>query len=217
MSDLEENLKPLDTLFWRNIISSLIYIRCPDEIKSLKKAKYHINSQDDGIFAVCYLDHRNGISFEVLATAHLSESEIIISRINNRTPKVYRMESFLKNDALTQDFFEKETIKFQDKLSSITDAYNYDYQEAIETRKITELDPFRFNQFPDDIKILIIGKKITTEEIWVRANHMEGTTIFGELLNEPNQDIGLHCGDVISFNLIKNKESIIQPVHFLDK
>ena len=82
-------------------------------------------------------------------------------------------------------------------VKQINEWYDTDNSAKEEIRSFEFLDQFRHPSFPDDIVVLFLRGDNNPEKVWVTANHLSDQKIMGELLNEPNQDFGVHKGDTI--------------------
>ena len=86
-------------------------------------------------------------------------------------------------------------IDYLKKLLSI-----FETNEAVvATRDVEELDPFRNREYPDDVQVYVAAKGMQIELVWVRLYGLQDNEITGILLNEPDQDFGIHERDIIGF------------------
>ena len=81
--------------------------------------------------------------------------------------------------------------------------FEKDYEEAVDIRKILKLDEFRDPQFPDNIEVVLLAKGLEQEKVWIRATQFGLNCIYGILLDEPQQDFGVHKDDLIDLMLIE--------------
>ena len=79
MEKLEAFLKKLGEESWRDICNSVVFIRCPEMLDVLKKAGFEVDSRNDGFIAMCFVDHMEGLSFYVIAAAHIRDNNIFVS------------------------------------------------------------------------------------------------------------------------------------------
>ena len=89
---------------------------------------------------------------------------------------------------------------YAEKISVVEE---YKASEDIEkTRCMEFLDASRDTCCVDDVLVYLFvdGKK--TEGCWVRIEGLGDHHFIGTLLNEPNQDMGCHAGDLIIFYVI---------------
>lgn len=55
------------------------------------------------------------------------------------------------------------------------------------------------------------------ELAWLRLCDIRDNMIFGELLNEPSQDLGVHVGDVLPLALREDDEDGIEAAVLIDQ
>ena len=75
-------------------------------------------------------------------------------------------------------------------------------------RALTELDPFRHPQHPDDVCALFLTPENRLERMWVQselaAHAADGTLLIaGKLLNEPDNIPGLHMGAAVTLTVVE--------------
>lgn len=63
-------------------------------------------------------------------------------------------------------------------------------------RSFAFLDGARSVEFPDDIQIVLFQKGMQPEQVWVKCCSFTDNKLYGMLLNEPDQDFGVHCGSM---------------------
>ena len=77
-------------------------------------------------------------------------------------------------------------------------------EKISDLRNLKILDEFRSEEFPDDILVFFFKEGCSAEGMWVRYEDTnEEKEIFGTLLSQPNQNMGINKGDRIKFNIIK--------------
>ena len=77
-----------------------------------------------------------------------------------------------------------------------------DDEKLSKLRSLEALDEFRNDEFPDDILVFFFKEGFSTEGMWVRYEDMnENNEIFGQLINNPNQNLGIKEGDRVKFKL----------------
>ena len=60
--------------------------------------------------------------------------------------------------------------------------------------------------YPDDILVIFLKDDYKPEGCWVRSMEVEEGRCIGKLLNEPDQDYGVHENDLIPFDIVKEGE-----------
>ena len=203
MADLEECLKDLGRENWRNIANSMIYIRCPDKLEVLRKAGFEVVGRNDGVLALCFVDHLKGVCFYVIAAAHIGQERVFVSKENKSSQLVFPIGELGGCLYLNQDFIEADLSHYYSYVDEIMKEFEKDYEEAVDLRKILELDDFRDPQFPDNIEVVLLAKGLEQEKVWIRATQFGLNCIYGILLDEPKQDFGVHKDDLIDLMLIE--------------
>ena len=214
MENLESCLKTLGKEDWRNITNSMIYIRCPQKLEVLQKAGFEVVGRNDGFLALCFVDHVEGLSFYVIASAHIGQDRVFVSKENKSSQLIFRVGDLLDCSYLNQDFIEADFSHYYSYIDEIIAQFEKACEEAVDIRKLTELDDFRDPQFPDNIEVVLIGKGLEQEKVWIRSEKFGPNCIYGTLLDEPRQDFGLHKDDLIDMMLIDRdgKSSTIHAV-----
>lgn len=203
MADLEECLKDLGRENWRNIANSMIYIRCPDKLEVLRKAGFEVVGRNDGVLALCFVDHLKGVCFYVIAAAHIGQDRVFVSKENKSSQLVFPVGELDGYLYLNQDFIEADLSHYYSYVDEIMKEFEKNYEEAVDLRKILELDDFRDPQFPDNIEVVLLAKGLEQEKVWIRATQFGLNCIYGILLDEPQQDFGVHKDDLIDLMLIE--------------
>lgn len=214
MENLESCLKTLGKEDWRNITNSMIYIRCPQKLEVLQKSGFEVVGRNDGFLALCFVDHVEGLSFYVIASAHIGQDRVFVSKENKSSQLIFRVGDLLDCSYLNQDFIEADFSHYYSYIDEIIAQFEKACEEAVDIRKLTELDDFRDPQFPDNIEVVLIGKGLEQEKVWIRSEKFGPNCIYGTLLDEPRQDFGLHKDDLIDMMLIDRdgKSSTIHAV-----
>lgn len=166
-------MKPISEYNFREIVGQYIKMETPDSVKELVKNK-------EVIHAFCYIDQQAGISFQVIED---TPSLIIL-----RYDEGYVIEPM---DALDVTIDEKVKTK------NITDDYIKNItKEQLGFRFMDLLDPYRDNQFPDDV--LIETYTEPPQEIlfpvWMRPLKIEDSIIIAKALETVGD---IYEGDIL--------------------
>lgn len=160
-----------------------------------------INKFCSGLLAYGYIDYECGMTFEILAQAQKN----ILGKINiyNDLSDVslkFRIESVFDSDVHILN--KNNYLQFANKINFIDE--NYKVNDDLEkTRLVRKIDHLRYNQNPDDVAVLFVTETNKIEQIWVRLTKMEcSTRFYGTILNEPQQNFGVHIGDIVDFSLV---------------
>ena len=212
--NLEICLKLLNDENWRNISNSIVYIRCKEKLKILEKAGFEVDFRNDGFIAMCFVNHLEGLSFYVIAAAHIRNNNIFISRENKNASLIIKAE-ILKNCLyLNQSYMEINLTKYYLYADALRKQYELPFEEAVSIRDITELDDFRKPFYPDEIEVLFVGKTISQERVFVRAERFGDNCLYGILLDEPKNETGFHKGEEIDFILVEQNGKA-NTIHFV--
>ena len=157
-----------------------------------------------------YIDKMCGFSYKVLGLTDYEDGDYTLVWPNDEFGLTVRGECFK-----TFDFIPIENKAIYKRYEPIIESTNECYSSADDevTRSFTFLDPFRHEDYPDDVLLLIINHQYRKQEqIWatlVKYNGMDcGTHVFiAKLLDEPFDDIyGMHRNDEILVGYVNLKE-----------
>ena len=210
--NLESCLKPLGTEDWRKIYNSIVYVRYSQGLDILKKAGFEVDSRNDGFIGMCFVDHVEGLSFYVIAAAHIRDNNIFLSKENKSSRLILRALGLKDCLYLNQENIDLDLSRYYSYAQNIIKNYEEPFEEAVEIRDITELDGFRKPFWPDEIEVLLIGGAGQQERVFVRAERFGENCLFGLLVDEPELFEGIHKGDEIDFMLIE-REGKSSTVH----
>lgn len=88
----------------------------------------------------------------------------------------------------------------------------------LEIRELEFLDPIRHSLFPDDVEALLIKQGADAMELaWLHLCGVRDDTIYGELLNETDQDLGVHVGDVLPLAFREDEEDGLVAAVLIDQ
>ena len=77
------------------------------------------------------------------------------------------------------------------------------------TRFLLALDHLRAVDNPDVVEVHLVHGDDGDEKCHVLIENISEMNLSGILLDEPQQDLGLHKGDTLNFYLVKNKQGIM--------
>ena len=163
--------------------------------------------------AVCYayIDHEQGILFEVLSMGIRTDvDEFEMFDPNNSVRKGISIESVMEQECFN---LEKEDIpqEFMWKIEYI-DVVQKPSEEIEVMRDIDFIDSCRNKVFPDDLEIYLLkDETMHPEKCWVRGEYLDfdKKCFVCTLLNEPYQNYGCHEGDEIEVNMIEQGDDVV--------
>lgn len=168
-------------------------------------------------FVHAYIDHEAGMSFQVLTVGFYDG---VANKIHNRT-------DFKSMINIRKDKFNNFDICVLEDVSSFKEEYgeyvaNHDRfftsEDLERIRNFKAIDPLRDDIFPDDIMVVFFKEGMQNEGMWVRLEKMddelpiingeegEFPLLYGKLLNQPNQDLGVNIGDDVRVALIRYED-----------
>ena len=109
--NLEACLIELGKENWRNISNSIVYVRSADSLDVLNKAGFEVDSRNDGFIGLCFVDHLQGLSFYVIAAAHIRNNNIFISKENKSAKLIFRAQALEKCLYLNQNYMNMDFLR----------------------------------------------------------------------------------------------------------
>ena len=207
----ENSLLEIKKASFRDIERNYVYIKCPDWLKTQTDI-LEISEKDDGIFGLGYVDHEAGLTIRIISCAHIENNQLITGKENKEVMSMIRVEA-IENELFYPISVEEIDLKKYGHYVEETMHYYESCEEAVKVRSIEVLDEFRHQFYPDDIEIHFVGKKIEPENMWLRITKLKDKSFYGTLLDEPVQKIGIHIGDVISFNIHQFEDGSLHALH----
>lgn len=206
----------LSEVSFRTIARNYVYVRCPKIVDELREG-YKVEADDDGFMALCYVDHEKGISFLVIGAANFKGYELSVHGTKKKDSAIVLQIENLIDAQIAVLYPQNEQQKqMHSQIADILEEFEKDIPEVLETRDIDILDKFRNPFYPDDVEIHFAGEKVDPENMWVRLTRVGEDCLYGTLLDDPFQKIGIHKGDEISFILVKMEDGNIEAFHFLN-
>lgn len=151
-----------------------------------------------------YIDHTAGFTLEILATGTRNKNDFRFYDGSDEFRSIIRIDVVENNEFFR---FENSEAKFREQYAKkveISDSYKE--SDAIEaTRNMEFLDVFRDSHYIDDVLVYLLKDGYKAEGCWVRIEGLQDRLFVGELLNEPDQDLGCHMGDKIGFFIYRQK------------
>lgn len=192
---LKSQMRPVEGATFRSFYYRFIYVACSGILKMLLGSD-HVED-NAGAILYGYIDEQAGLSFQLVKLAILEEHSITLKDAPNDICFIIRYENVKDDMFLDLSLTELDLEQFSDFANEIHEGYDTDNEEKERIRSLEFLDECRHPAFPDDIAVLLLRKDVESEQVWVRGNHITENEIYGELLNEPFADFGVHGGDSI--------------------
>ena len=203
----EGKMKRIREANFREIYKQVIYIKSTSILNEILGEQLMFSNQDDGFLAYGYIDDNAGFSFKVLCAARIYNDRIIKGYYDSRVDVILRRDSI--NDCAFMIVDEKDVplIDFEEHINAINAHYRSEGPNTEEMRQLKYLDSLRHSMYPDDINVVLSSEK-EVEIVWVKCWIKIDNELFGKLINEPINDYGIHCGDIIGFTPMTTKDGI---------
>lgn len=155
------------------------------------------------MLAYGYFDHEAGITFEILELEKKSSGNYEHFGGRDDVTVKFRFGAVADYDFWYADEEEVLRKRHVDKIEMVHSGYAAD-KRVEESRALTILDEFRYENCPDDVRVLFLKNGVKPEACWVTITDMQDDKHYkGKLLNEPYADFGVHMGDIVSFAMGK--------------
>lgn len=147
-----------------------------------------------------YIDHDAGVTFEILCLGICNDDLVNFYRGNDEISIKVRIGSVKDEDLEYFSSKDKNVAtmlnEFKDKIDAINK--NYSVSDVVEDiRHLEELDHLRSDEYPDDVKVIMIKDDLAPEVVWARFESFNNGMFECKLLNEPYQDFGCKEMDLI--------------------
>jgi len=211
---IEELMKPIRDANFRSLYHKLVYIRCPEIIERLAGAGIEIINGSDGVIAYGYIDEQCGLSFHVFGAASIKEGvELIKGSKDEKAMLLLRRGSVAECNFVNLDEVGISCAEYIPMIKMIRDNYDTNNEAKENMRRMDFLDNFRNDDFPDDVAVVIFSDGLQPEQVWMRCVDVTEEMLYGTLLNEPNQDYGVHEGDKVGFVPIERNDGLLLVAH----
>lgn len=168
----------------------------------------------ESIFAYGYIDKDCGLSFRCLYPASVEDDQWVAYEGGKD------VMSIIRAGALENAFWCPTGIdpaEFE-PLTGETDKYYTPSEAVLRLREEEFLDPIRHPLFPDDVQAYLVGPNGKgLEVVWLRLCDLNDGKVFAKLLNEPNNDWGIHEGDKLPLSLSKDDQDGLVAAVLIDE
>ncbi len=171
----------------------------------------HENTCANSALVYGYIDKAGSLAYQVLGVTYYENGDYTLMWPNDEIGFSFQAKDFetyeiipIENKAIAKRY--EKTIAF------VNESFHDPKKER--TRELKELDPYRHESYPDDVRVLIRNyKKMKQEAVWARLTvHLgrskEGVeAFFATLLSQPFEDIyNVHRGEEILLGLVRQKD-----------
>ncbi len=192
---------------FREFYHRFMYVEGRDVLEEV--VNEYLEEGDTGAVFYGYIDEQAGVSFQIAGLASVNEGKLQVRKLPEGIMAIFRIGSIINARFINLSMTNMYTDQFTEFEKLICTAYDTDNEMKEEIRSLCILDGCRHPEYPDDIAVFLIGENLQPEQVWVRADYLHDSEIRGELLNEPNADFGIHCGDSIPIIPCKQRDGSI--------
>ena len=211
---ISELAKTISDVNFRNLYHEVVYIQCAEVLERLKGKGIETDNGQDGVIAYGYIDEHSGFSFHILATAKTgNDIDLDIYEKDSDVMLVLRRGFVSECMAVPLVELGEDISRFAEIIEMLRSNYDTKNVEKEEMRKMEFLDEFRDADYPDDVAVVIFHEELQPERVWVRCVDVTEEMLYGTLLNEPNQNYGVHLGQKIGFVPIKGEHGMLLMAH----
>ncbi len=208
----KEALKLIGETGFRELFHKIVYIQPTEEVRNHLAKSIDVCAEDDGFLAYGYIDNQAGFSFRIICSANIKGNTLTYGKFHKESSYIIRRGYFNSCNFVAAEQFGIAESDFdeyvQEYIQFINDCYKCS-DEAEEMRKFTFLDPVRSTDYPDDIQVILYQKGMQPEQVWVKCYTYTDKELFGVLLNEPNQDFGIHNSSIIGFTPMETANGLL--------
>lgn len=149
------------------------------------------------VLAYGYIDHSMGFTLDIIAMGTRDQNGFQFYDGSDEYRSIIRIGAVENNEFYLLENEDKFRTQYAKQIE-ISDSYKV--SDVIDsTRSMEFLDPFRDPHYVDDVLVYLLKDGNKPEGCWVRLEDVQDRLFIGELLNEPDQDLGCHMGEKNGF------------------
>ena len=191
---------------FREYYQRYVFVECRDVIDEMM-SEYALDD-DTGVLAYGYVDEQCGLSFKPIEIGKLDGNSLHIRKLPEDIMFIVRAGRVMDNNCFDASLV-MDTNQYDNIKSMVDENYRTTNELKEQMRNMAFLDAFRHPEYPDDVNVILYSEGFKPEQIWVRCCEFDDNMLFGEMLNEPEQDFGVHMGELAGFAPIENEDGIM--------
>lgn len=189
----------LEKASFRDYCGRFIYLNSPGSFSEMR-SKDGSEHESDGFVAFVYLVPGGVLTFRVCCMAKIVGGQFRFTALPEHliidlTFDKVRFLFFIDLTSMGLDFSNCNGVEVKRRLTM----RHAKRRERV--RMVEALDPFRSKTAPDVLKVRLYSKHLLYEAVQVESMERRHRVFFGRVLEEPEDDHGLHKGDIIPFEL----------------
>ncbi|SNR15370.1 hypothetical protein [Tenacibaculum jejuense] len=153
--------------------------------------------EGDNLVGYVYIDHTAGITLDVIKIFDIKNDQLVFreSPADKGTRIISRFHGIInskKISVLSEESINELNLKAPEYLSV------YERFDLEEFRLNNRIHKFRAEGYPDDVQILLLpNNPFQPELVWGRVEKLEKDYLTCNILNQPNQNIGINENDLV--------------------
>lgn len=203
--NLERCFRKIGETNFRNLYHQIIYIRPTEELRASLSKHFDVISEDDGVLAYGYIDDQAGFSFRILCSANIKSNKLSRGKFVSDVYIIIRRGQLNPCEYIDMDYCDLDTADFDKEIKGINDICTCESEQTETMRRFAFLDEVRSIDYPDDIQVILVKEGLNPEQVWAKCWAFTEKELFAKMLNEPNQDFGVHIGSVIGFSPMEHE------------
>lgn len=162
-----------------------------------------------GIVAYGFISHEQGICFKPLAAAGFDAENKSLKLLAFQKTKIDCLTVVNLREKLAMPLPAGLPV-FEQFIEQLEEVKHLSVcsQEVEQTRLVQNLDGCRAMDNPDVVTVQLV-RGGAVESCYVLLEGIKEMFFYGILLQEPQNDLGIHLGEVISFYNVRNQEGIM--------
>lgn len=184
---------------FRDITWDLIFIKLKENVLNELKKFMDYKEGYDGVLAYGYIDPKLGISYKLLKLGKLEGHKLETGVWNKKEDNVITKRQLADSVFLSTRYLDYEIEEYIDYIVSLEKEYNNIGEKRLQMRKFGFLDPYRHQDFPDDVVAATSGSHHGHEHLWLKCWDYDEKHLYGKLMNDPSGDYGMKKGDIVEF------------------
>lgn len=213
MSDLEVELSTMCSNIrgesFREFYHKIVFIKASPILRISLRERMDCCEYDNGCLAYGYINEREGLSFRILCSADVRFNKLTRRSFDPMRTLTLRRKAADDYRFLGLDYCDVDTSDFADYIAAMDERYKCAHEQTEKMREFKFLDSVRHPEYPDIVSVMLFKEGMQAEKVWVHCRAFSENELFGKLLTEPQQNFGIHPGNIIGFTPVPQKDGIM--------
>lgn len=211
--DLEVNLAMrcdnIRSASFRKFYRKIVFIKASPILRINLREHLDCNEYDNGCLAYGYINEKEGLSLRILCSADVRMNKLTRGSFDPK--KTLTMRKRIADDYrfLDLDYCDVDTTDFAGYIAAMDEHYKCTHEQTEKMREFEFLDGVRHPAHPDLVEVILFREGMQAEKVWVSCRAFTENELFGKLYTEPQQNFGIHPGNIIGFTPVPQKDGIV--------